>query len=362
MPFLDTGDIRNTYAQTKRNLKSLQKYFLPSQQVIQDASEVITPQEQELFARMYRQYAPEFAETGVDINRISQLGNVQNDLAALGGGGSELLQQLVAQEDALNPGVASARDKTLGGYEALLGAQDPTKLSGSELAETERGINRMNANRGNINVTDATTTAAAAGEFGNALAGKQARFAQALSLFPSLAGASRSTISPFDALGRSGQTNPGTQQYTYNPTTAGQGAAFQGQAADTTRQVEQMRQDKSTGVDKANSIWGGIVGPVCGCYIFREYYGYPDVPKYLRWVRDWEYRRDPSIKLGYKKMSSWLVPMMRRWSLVRRTVAYLMLFPLEKHAKWRTGYCSYGRVFSPFKWFWLKAWSIYGKV
>ncbi len=360
--FAGAPNIRNTYAQTSRNLKNLQRYFLPSQQAIQDAAEVITPQEQELFSRMYQQYAPEFAETGVGVNRISQLGNVQNDLAALEGGGGDLLQQLLSQEDALSPGVASARDKTLQGFEKLLGAQDPTKLSGSELAETERGINRMNTNRGNINVADATSTAAAAGEFGNALAGKQARFGQALSLFPSLAGASKSNISPFEALGRSGQSNPGVQQYSYNPSTASQGAAFQGQSAATTGQVEQMRQQQPTTMDMLNSGWGGLVSPVCGCYIFRAYYGYPDVPLYLRWVRDWEYRRNPSIKEGYKKMARWLVPLMQRYSIVRRAVAWLMLIPLEKHAKYRTGYSKWGRLALPFKGFWLTVWSIYGKV
>lgn len=361
MAFLSPPDIRNTYAQTARNLRALQRYFLPSQQTLQDVSEIITPQEQELFSQMYRQYGPEFARTGIDINRIAQTGNVQNDIGALGGGGLELLAMLQGTEDALSPGYAGARDQTLAGYRALLGAQDPTKLSGAELAETERGINRMNTQRGNINVTDATTTAAAAGEFGNALAGKQQRFAQALSLFPSLAGASKSQISPFEGLGRSGQTNPGVQQYSYNPSTAAQGAAFQGQAAATTGQVEQMRQQQPTGMDLANSAWGGIAGPVCGCYIFREYYGYPDVPQYMRWVRDYEYKKNPNIKYGYKKMAQWLVPLMKRWKAIRLLVAYTMLFPLKWYAAYLTGYNRWARVLKPFRWFWITIWNLYGK-
>lgn len=359
--FAGQPNIRNTYAQTARNLRSLQRYFLPSQQAIQTASEVITPQEQALFERMYRQYAPEFARTGVDINRISQVGNVGNDLAAIMGGGLDTLEALQGADIALNPELYAGRAATGQGYLDLLGAQNPSRLSGAELANTERGINRMNAQRGNTNVADATTTAAAAGEFGNALASKQQRFGQALSLFPSLSGSLTSNIDPLNATGRTGAQNPGVQQYTYNPSTAGQGAQFQQQAANTTNQVEQMRQQQSTMVQQGNEAWGGLIGPVCGCYIFKEHYGYPDVPQHIRWCRDFFYRQNPAVARGYYRMAHWSVPLMRKSRIIRWLITYSCIFPLAAYGRYLTGYSRWTKIFKPFRCFWINFWILTGQ-
>lgn len=354
--FATAPKTRRLSQQVKGSLRALERYLPSFLETMQDSAEELDPRAQALALDLYQQNAPEYAKTGREIAAGDQLANVAADRAAFSGGGEELILQALAADRLANPEFYSNRETAGRGFDALIAAQDPSKLSGAELAETERGLNRMNSTRGNINVTDATTTAANAGAFGSKLADKQARFGQALSLFPGISAASRSPINTTAlGTGRSGQVNPASGQFNYTPSTPGRENVNPTLGAYS--QNEAMRTQQMSIADQANNVWGGIIGPVCGCYIFREYYGLPDVPWYLRMVRDFEYKRNPRIKFGYKRMAMWLVPLMRRNVLVRYLTTYLMIFPLAYHAQYRVGLNEWGRVFKPFKWFWLKVWS-----
>lgn len=337
--------------QSRKKLGALKKYGLPTAQEIQRINEQITPQENQLALQQLLQYGPQLTQAGLQLQGQQQLGGIQNNLAAINGPGTELVNKAQGLDQLLNPQWYQQRDATNQGYLSLLGGQDPNRLSGSELAETERGLNRLNTSRGNINVTDATTTAANAGAFGSALAGKQQRFGQALSLFPSLSGASRSPINSFGIA--TGQGNPQSTTGVSTGSQAGQG--YDQQLAGLQNQYMQTQAARKPIGDVVQEA--GQNAKCSMCYIFKEFYGYPDVPMYLRWVRDYEYRRNPKLARGYKKMSYWLIPIMRKSNIVRSLVDYLMIKPLSGYAQYLTGYSKIGWVFSPFRFFWLKAWS-----
>ena len=343
-------------SQSRKRLRSLQKYGLPTAQAYQKISENITPQENTLSLQQLQKYAPQMQQLGLKLQGEQQQGGIKNDLAALLGPGRDLVGGADALDRALNPEFYQQREATNKGYLSLLAGQDPNKLSGSELAETERGLNRMNTSRGNINVTDATTTAANAGAFGSALAGKQARFSQALSLFPSLSGASRSPLDAFGiATGRNNTPNP---LGVGNVSTGNQsGKGIDQNIQDSYRINQQVRAGAKTGSD----AFEGGVGACMGCYIFKEYFGYPDVPQYMRWCRDYENRRNPFIGIGYKKMSFWLVPLMQRYKLIRSLIYYSCVLPIDKYCQFRTGYTTSFRWLKTVEWFWRNLWSSYGK-
>ena len=90
----------------------------------------------------------------------------------------------------------AGKANTLGGYERglsevdrLFSGLDPNRLSGSEMSQIERGVNRLNLNAGaQPNIPSATQTASNAMMFGSALQGKQQAFANMLNSFPNMLG------------------------------------------------------------------------------------------------------------------------------------------------------------------------------
>lgn len=349
--FLRGYDFESLSKQSRKRLQNLRKYGLPSAEEYQRINEAMTARENALQLQQLQQYAPQLSTLGSQLASQEQQAGLRNDLSAILGPGQELAGSALALDRLVNPEFYGFREQAFGGLERLLAAQDPAKLSGAELAETERGLNRMNTARGNFNVADATTTAASAGAFGNKLAEKQQRFGQALSLIPSLSASSRS---PIDAFGvATGRGNQPQQVGAQNVVTGSQAGQLQGQnIAQLQSDYLQGQSARKTGSD----VIEGGVGACMSCYIFRAYYG-TDVPEHLRWVRDFVYQRNPAIEIGYKRMAKWLVPLIHRSSVVRAAVAYGMILPLSAHAGYLTGYNKWGRILAPFKWFWLRVWA-----
>ena len=348
-------DAQRFQSLSRRKLTALRKYGLPSAEEIQRISETITPRENLLALQQLQQFAPQLSALGTQIQGQEQQAGIRNDLSAIQGPGQELVGDALQLDMLVNPEFYGFRQQASEGMSRLLASQDPSKLSGSELAETERGLHRMNTSRGNINVTDSTTTAANAGAFGSALAGKQARFGQALSLIPSLSSVSRSPIDAFGiATGRGQQQNTlGAQNVTTGNQALGQN--YQQQTGQTQGQYIQAKSGMKTGSD----AFEGGVGACLSCYIFKEFFGQFDVPKYMRWCRDYEHARNPKIGRGYKRMSHWLVPLMQRVKAVRQVIYYTCILPLDKYCQYRTGYTTSYRWLKPVEWFWRNLWSSY---
>lgn len=96
------------------------------------------------------------------------------------------------------------------------------------------------------------------------------------------------------------------------------------------------------------------------CFIFIEGEGH--IADVVRRYRDDHYGKSSSVSRGYKRMASWLVPIMRRVPFVKWLIKITMTRPLFKYAEWAYGENSYGWIFAPFKWFWVNLWRIYGKL
>jgi hypothetical protein len=127
---------------------------------------------------------------------------------------------------------------------------------------------------------------------------------------------------------------------------------FQSKQAKATLEAEKMR-----GISQGISSGMGMVGGMF-CWIFREAEG--EVPKVIERYRDEHYPKEGPVCQGYKKMAEWLVPLMKRFKLIKRIVRLIMTRPLTKYAKWYYGLNKYGWVFKPLGDFWVKIWRVGG--
>jgi len=108
-------------------------------------------------------------------------------------------------------------------------------------------------------------------------------------------------------------------------------------------------QTEAWGASREQSKSGGGQGGASCCFIFME--GnmlMPDVRRY----RDEFYPKDGMVSKGYKAMANWLVPAMRKSTLVKKAVEVVMLRPLALLAKLYYEKNPAWMLLAPAKWFW----------
>lgn len=330
-----------------RQLKALTKWGPQTAQTLQDINANIAPQEQALNLKLLQQYAPEYTQVGSDIATQE----AQNQLALTQGPGKALAEQAIALDKSTNPEFYASREAAGKGFLDLISGQDPNKLSGAEMAQTERNVNRLNARTGNLNTGDATTTVANASLFGDELGKKRDRFGQALALFPGISAGSRSPIDTFGiASGKQSTPNFGNQQYqTQNGQSATSGML------DRIAGTQQNQQNILAGRRNIQDYSEGAVGSVC-CFIMIAANDEFELPYWIRKCRDYFYKQEPQVAVGYKKMAKWLVPLMNRSSLLRKFIKFSMYYPLSYYGKYLVGESKYGFVCKPIKSFWFNIW------
>tara|TARA_Y100001938_G_scaffold23696_1_gene31023 strand:- start:780 stop:1919 length:1140 start_codon:yes stop_codon:yes gene_type:complete len=125
-----------------------------------------------------------------------------------------------AFEDAAAPYLDPTQAQQAASFQALLASQDPTKLSGSEMANIERGLGRMGIGVGRTSNMDVI---GASHQFGDALAQKQQRLAQALAQTAPVASSFKSGVNPGLIEGQQGMAGTQVQnvpgQMTFGTTT-----------------------------------------------------------------------------------------------------------------------------------------------
>jgi len=127
------------------------------------------------------------------------------------GTGKTVGEGMRAFEEAASPQLAATQAQQAASLQALLASQDPTKLSGSEMSNVERGLGRMGIGVGRTAEMDKYK---AAMTFGDALAQKQQRLGQALAQTGSVASSFKSGLNPGVLQGQTAVQNvsqPGNQ-------------------------------------------------------------------------------------------------------------------------------------------------------
>jgi hypothetical protein len=139
-----------------------------------------------------QQYLGDLAKSGTRVDQLAQ-------------SGKPLARGLRGMERTLSPEVQRTQGQVGRSFRGLLAAQDPTRLSGAEEAQVERGLGRMGLGIGRTSEMDKYR---AAMTFGDALAAKQQRLGQALGQTGSVVPSLRSNINPGAVFGEGTTVSP----------------------------------------------------------------------------------------------------------------------------------------------------------
>ena len=138
------------------------------------------------------QYKSDLAKSATRVDQLAQ-------------SGKPLARGLRGMERTLSPEVQRTQGQVGRSFRGLLAAQDPTRLSGAEEAQVERGLGRMGLGIGRTSEMDKYR---AAMTFGDALASKQQRLGQALGQTGSVVPSLKSNINPGVVFGEGTTTMP----------------------------------------------------------------------------------------------------------------------------------------------------------
>ena len=318
----------------------------------------ISPKDQQLNADLYRQFGPQFAKTGSDIARQNAQAQAETDLGIVSGTGRDLVREAMRTQKEADPEAYRARELALQNLEQLQGSlTDPNAgLSGAERAEIDRSLARENYARGTGATPTATSTVANALAFGGA---GEARKQQRQSAIANAAQLATGAVQPLSSKIDTFQLTTGRpsinqgEQRTGGAREVGQesnamGMNLFGNAAQMRQQENQInasRKDALDALTQGVSAAGGISKMAC-CWTFAEaYYGWENIPNEVRVLRDLEYSLQK--REGYRRMSRFLVPLMKKSSIVRGLVNTFLIKPVTSYAKYYVHGQGMGWVFAP---------------
>jgi len=196
-------------------MQTLSSQILPSEQAMQDASKVISPQQNQTQLDLLKQFGPQMNKVGTDIEGQNQTARATNDLNVLKGVGSDTVAATKALDQSLNPEFYKSRAAASDANDKLLGSFDLSGgLSGGERTEIERANNKNLLSRGVSGAPTGISAIENAMTFGNASNQRkqqnQAGMTSALNATSGFLPASRSGIDPLQTgLGRPSQGNVG---------------------------------------------------------------------------------------------------------------------------------------------------------
>jgi hypothetical protein len=364
----NTANMLSAYVQYLPQLLQTTSKGMPEMsQGALDAAKQVSPGYAKLQTDLLNQYGGGLAQAGVDMNKVTELGQGATDTAALkqaqqpGG----LLEQTRAAELALNPEAEGASRAAGTQLQNLLGSINLNGLSPNESRVVQQSLARDNAASGTTTPT-ATSTVSNAMTYGNALEDKrkslEAALASASQSLPAIKSGNNNAFTT--TTGRAGTAAGATPQFSGvqgqdTSATTGMAGNFLNQiGASNTSQMNNNQAGTGRTMGQITSMVGEM-GKGC-CWIFLESYR-GTLPWWVRTCRD--EMMTPRLHDGYKRMARWLVPAMRRWDLVRELVFDLIVSPITQYGgylKQVPGY-SDGNKYKGYTNFWFSVWNILGK-
>ena len=344
--------------------------ILPYEQATVAANQQLAPVQNQLALDIARQYGPQFTQVGTEINRLGQLGQAQTDLETLTGPGKQLAAAQLEAQKLADPEYYKSRELALGALGNLFGGLPDSRggLSGAEREEITRSLARDNAARGN-DIPSAATTVENAMRFGAAgearKAANESRIANAVGAATGAMPAMKSGIDVLNTTtGRPTIMNPGQTQFAgvskdTGSATKDAGQQMFGAASDMAVNAANINANRRDTLDRITQFQSSLPNVSC-CWIFLAAHG-GELPWYVRKARD-VYGTD-ATRRGYKRMSTWLVPIMERSAVVRAIVRTIMTDPLSMYAGYLLSEptCANGWVFAPLKRFWFAVWNRLGE-
>lgn len=204
------GNIYATYDALNNYLPSVYQTGitsnLPVEAGLLAASQMVSPGYSKLQSDLYSQYAPQMSATASQMEAARQQAQAEADLAVLQNVGQQTSAALTQAQRAADPEYFNTRALEAAKYAQLLSGMDPNRLSGSEMAEIERGSNFSNLGRGTLGTTSPTETARNAMQFGSGLQTKRDSLSKALESATQFLQPARTTQNTDTAVFSSGRT------------------------------------------------------------------------------------------------------------------------------------------------------------
>lgn len=178
-------------------------------QALYDASQAVSPQ----YAGLDIAMKNAFGGATSDANAAIASRNTSNIADIFKGSGSDLVRSSTEAAKIADPEYYTNRALVASKTGDLLSGQDPNKLTGAELENATRGVNRTNISTGNVNPSQ-TSTISNAMTFGDALSKKRAEFGNALNLATGTLPAMKSGVDTFrQVTGQPGTSGLGGTQF-----------------------------------------------------------------------------------------------------------------------------------------------------
>lgn len=349
-------------------METLRKQVVPTAQAELQGAQEVSPGYANLTADIYDTVGRRLNKTGEEIAASNQLAKAQSDADVLKGPGMDIIKSADAAQRLIDPEFYNLKEATgkLGTGIINSYGGDPTKLTGSERAEVERGLAQEGAQRGTLNSPSAINTVENAMAFGSAAEQKRQGATNTLAQLATPMTATRSGVDVLQqATGRPGQTNSGAGQFTGAQMGAGtnnafgQGQALMGQTGENQRTAMNVNAQRRSGLDMFNQTASAMGNAVGCCFIMLE--GHNGVlPWWVRAYRDLSYSLQPEVAVGYKWMAKWLVPLMQKSKLIKGLVNDLLVAPLTAYGGWFYNVPGYehGKCYAGYKNFWFKVWKL----
>lgn len=112
---------------------------------------VQSPEVTEGNLKLLQMLGPLFAQAEGGMERIGREGEAQTDLSLLRGSGKDITAETLARMKESDPEFFALRESLAGKYGDLLSGMDPNQLTGAELTNAERSLNRSNIGEGTAN-------------------------------------------------------------------------------------------------------------------------------------------------------------------------------------------------------------------
>ncbi len=240
----------------------------PYEQALLNARATIDPQQSALDESLYSYFGPRISQIGSDIQRQEALNTSNTENAVLDGPGAATARAAQALNMEMDPEYYGIRAQGASKLSDLLAGQDPNQLTGAEMANVERGLNRTNRQNGQRDVHSSSGAIGNAMTFGRELDNKRNTLLNTINAIPQNLASYKSGFDAYQvATGKpSYGSNPGNGQFSngrngFGANVQSMSSNLLGEAGQNTRQTQSLTANRRDGLDRAVQVAGAM--PSC---------------------------------------------------------------------------------------------------
>jgi hypothetical protein len=361
-----TGNMSRSYDQNLGTfMQALARELGSFEEALVKSGQRVAPTENQFELDMLRQFMPQFIDEGLRLDQRLAQGRMGADTQLLQDSGG-YIDALRLADDRLNPEMARLRDASMPVFTQALQDFGPVGgLSPTQRAEIERSLARDNAESGVMSPTRQSTVESAM-SFGSADdANRSNKIGQLNMLIDGALKAGTTFANPL----RSFQLTEGAKAPTSTQTgfvgatkpLTGMGVGQQvlGETGQNIRHIQGLNANRTSTLQGIGNFGVAATSAVTGgqgcCFIFLEALNGP-LPPYVRKCRDRYGMAMPECVAGYRKLSTWLVPMMRKFGFVKRLINFSMVMPIMKYGRFVVYREKEGRKYKPIFRAWMSIW------